>query len=331
MSHHQINLGVIGMGYAGRQQVQVAAATPLRVVAIADATSLSAAGLDENVSLYDDWQQLLQHPELDVVSVCLPHHLHAEVAIAALKAGKHVLIEKPLASSVEEAREIIAAAREAECVLMVEMTHRFYPPLRAANEMIAKGRLGEIFAVEDRVIEWIIPEQMPAWLFQKSKAGGGVALTNGIHMLDRVRFVCDQSLKFRTGHLGYTHTLGDVEDTASMLLTLENGAPVSLLCSFARGTHPRIDDELTIYGTNGTLRVWAWRGWRWEPHAGEPEEEYSYPHKTDHYARVRVAMQGAMQEFAASIIQRRAPSVPVEQVLAAQEIVEELYQQQAKP
>src|SRR5262249_19733765 len=151
----------------------------------------------------------------------------------ALKAGKHVLLEKPLGATIEDARRIAELSQRSDRVVMMGMTHRFYPPMTQARELMRSGRLGRIVAVEDRIIE-PISSRVTGWLLNRALAGGGVALTNGIHMLDRVAWLLGQELVFRSGAAGHTQELGDIEDTATMQLTLADGTPVALLASWIK-------------------------------------------------------------------------------------------------
>src|SRR5262249_20637720 len=146
---------------------------------------------------------------------------------------KHVLLEKPLAAAIEDARRIADLSRRSDRRVMMAMTHRFYPPMREARELVQSGRMGTIVAVEDRIIE-PISSRLTAWLLTRALAGGGVALTNGIHMLDRVAWLLGQSLTFHSGAAGRTQALGDVEDTATMQLTLADATPVTLLASWIK-------------------------------------------------------------------------------------------------
>lgn len=319
-------LGIIGMGYCGRQQLLAAASVPgIKVVALADTSPLEDLAREGKHRLYKDWRRLLEDPAVEAVSLCVPHDLHRDVALAALQAGKHVLLEKPLAARLAEAREIVAAARAGPKKMMIEMTHRFFPPVRAGRDLVRSGRLGTIYAVEDRVIERIAPERCPAWLFDLKRAGGGVAITDAIHMLDRIAWVCGQSLRFLHGTAGYTQRLGDVEDTAVMHLCLSEGAPVSLLTSFQRHAPALLDDELTVYGTEGTLRIWCWRGWRFEPGEGPAEEHPGYPADMEFYARVRTGMAGALAEFASAVAEGRTPSPSPDELLPSQEVIDQFY------
>ncbi len=326
-----VRLGIIGMGYTGWQHLRAAAnLAEARVVAVADTDERRLAGLPPDVAATAAWQELLADDAVDAVSVCLPHAAHAEVALAALAAGKHLLLEKPLAADLEGARRIAAAAAASDRTVMVEMTHRFYPPMVAARELLAAGRAGRVYAVEDRIVQWLHPERLPGWMLRRSQAGGGVAMTNGVHMLDRIAWLCGQRLTLLSAAAGWTHRLGDVEDTAAMLLRLDDGTPVSLLASWPLGPAPRpagedIDDELTVYGTNGTVRVWSWRGWAFEPAAGGRQEHAGYPADMDWLARVRVGMAAALREFCAAIAARRPASPGVAAIVAAQELLDQFY------
>jgi len=208
---------------------------------------------------------------------------------------------------------------------MVELTHRFYPPVREAIAMVRSGRVGRILAVEDRIIE-PIGDQIHLWMARKATAGGGVAITNGIHMLDRIAAVVGRPLHFVSGLLGHTAQLGDVEDTVSMLLSTDDGVPVQLMAAWRRGGG-QCDDELTIYGDKGTLRVWAWRGWQFEPLSGDEtvEKRECYLSSDNIGTRVRVGVTGALREFSNAIAEHRQPVPSAQDALAAQGLVQQLY------
>lgn len=322
-----LRFGIIGFGNIGRHHLQAAINSPtLMACAIADLYDINRKELPEEVTAYNHWEEMLNHPGLDAVSVCVPHHLHAPITLAALRAGKHVLVEKPLALTVTEGNYLIENAQQYDRVLMVELTHRFYPAIREACAFIRSGRIGEIYAVEDRIIE-AANGQIQPWLKDKSLAGGGVALTNGIHMLDRIAAVTGQTLKFVSGQAGFSAGLGDIEDTAAMLLSLENGAPVQVLAVWPKG-NAGCDDELTIYGTRGTLRVWAWRGWRFEPLDVDetPIEKKCSASDADMPSRIQTGVSSALQEFASAIHEHREPVPSAHAALISQKLIEQFYE-----
>jgi predicted dehydrogenase len=318
-----IRLGVIGLGYAGMQHVRAAAADErFALVATAERSPRADLVLPDGIKLCSDWRELIDARMLDAVSICLPHHLHADVTEAALQAGLHVLLEKPIAGCIAEARGIVEASARSRGLLMIEMTHRFYPPIVRARQMVQEGWVGRIIAIEDRIVEPI--GELSPWLLNRAAAGGGVALTSGVHMLDRILWVCDQPLQFHGGVAGWTQSLGDVEDTAAMQLSLEDGTPVCFLASWPRRPGAP-DDELTIYASKGTLRVWAWRGWRFEPHEASALEEECYPRDYPQIERAAVGIRAALAAFGDAIGSNASSPVPAAEVLRGQELIQQFY------
>jgi len=112
-----------------------------------------------------------------------------------------------------------------------------------------------------------------------------------------------------------------------MSLTLANGAPVSVLLSFQRAGAAELDDELAIYGTDGTLRIHAWNGWRFESKDGSAEDHRSYRLDQDLYARIRIGMAGALSEFARATKEERKASPSPGELMPSQEILELYYAQ----
>ena len=319
-------LGIVGMGYAGAQLLQASGSIhDLAVTAATDVSRERLQDLPEGVRAAADWRAMVEDPALDAVAICLPHAQHAEVTLAALHSHKHILLEKPLVADLSGSERIAAAAAESDCVVMVEMTHRFYPPMRAARALVEEGRLGAVYAVEDRIVHCMHQHRLPEWMLQRQSSGGGVAMTNGVHMLDRIAWVCGQELTYRRGVASWAEGQGDAEDTAAMVLSLEDGTPVSLLASWPRAKGP-VDHELTIYGTTGTLRVWAWQGWRFEPGEGDAEDHVCFSEDVDHFAKVRIGMAGVLREFSTAIREGRTASPSPAEVLKSQAIVEAFYE-----
>jgi len=320
-----IRLGIIGMGYTGYQHLRVCEQLPaFSVVAATDVDPDRLRELPPQIRAASDWRALIASDDLDAVSICLPHDDHELVVTEALRAGKHVLVEKPLAIDLRGAEAIAKAAAASDRVVMVEMTHRFYPPMVLARQWVEEGRLGSIYAVEDRIVQPLEENHLPLWMMQMTHAGGGVAMTNGVHMLDRIRWLCNQPLRLLGGSATARHGFGDIEDTAAMQLELADGTPVQFLAAWPRGTGP-VDDELTIYGSKGTLRVWSWRGLRLELFGEEPKQIDGYPEDMEPAAKVREGMRGAMSRFADTIEGRHPPTATVAQLLEIHRILDAFY------
>jgi predicted dehydrogenase len=325
-----INLGIIGYGYTGRQHAR----------ALARLDSFHLAGVAEvdpqkreraEVKTFEDYRALLEDPTIGAVSVCLPHMLHEEVTLAALQAGKHALVEKPLGISLEAGERICRQARKSSRVLMVEMTHRFLRPLAEARKLIQADEVGEIMAITDRVIEGVgLLGPLPQWMLCQATAGGGVGLTSGIHLMDHVSWLSGQSLALDSACFGYSQKLGDVEDTAAFALHLANGAPVHVLLCWRSGVDS-FEGSLTIYGNKGTLWIEPWRGWKLESSGGATREEIYFEGHLSIAERALLGMTGALSEFGEAIREGRPPNPAPEESMQSQRIIERAYQLKSNP
>ncbi|MFI7427489.1 Gfo/Idh/MocA family protein [Micromonospora sp. NPDC049836] len=144
-----------------------------------------------------DWRRLVESDDIDVVDICTPGDSHCEIAIAALAAGKHVLCEKPLANTVEEARRMAAAAataRESGVRAMCGFNYRRVPAVAMMRQLVSDGRLGEIRHVRAVYLQdWIVDPQFPlVWRLQKDRAGSGALGDIGAHIIDLTQYVTGQ-------------------------------------------------------------------------------------------------------------------------------------------
>jgi predicted dehydrogenase len=279
---------------------------------------------EAGVPAFEDYRPVIHDPTIDAVTVCLPHSLHEQVASEALQAGKHVLVEKPLATSVVAGERMCELAERQNRRLMVEMTHRFLPPMVEARRILCSGALGDILAIEDVIVEdFGLFGALPSWMFQSSFAGGGFGLTSGIHMIDHLSWLTGQPLSLDCARFGYSQNLGDVEDTAALSLGLPNGAPVRILvCMRAEGSG--LEGHIDIYGQKGTLRIEPWRGWKLESQ-GKPSGQLLFDDSVSVPDRALAGMVGALGEFVAAIREDRQPDPSPRASLPAQRIIEEAY------
>ena len=148
-------------------------------------------------SVETDWKALLRRDDIDLVDVCTPGDSHAEIAIAALEAGKHVLCEKPLANSVEDAKAMVASAESAAAQgvrSMVGFTYRRVPAIALARQLVQAGRLGTIRHIRAQYLQdWLIDPEFPlAWRLDKQRAGSGALGDIGAHIIDMTQFITGQ-------------------------------------------------------------------------------------------------------------------------------------------
>jgi predicted dehydrogenase len=194
-------------------------------------------------------ERVLNHPGGDAVHLCVPHHLHAPMAIAAARAGKHILTEKPIAATMDEADRMIEAAEQAGVLLMVSLNHRFLRHHQRAKALIDSGSIGEIFLCQGAFLGF---SDIKGWRFDPVQTGGGVLIDSGIHRIDLLRWLVGEVVSVQAESGTYVHKQMGGEDTASMLLRFDNGAIGHLVCSWGIET-PTREESLMLAGRNGTI------------------------------------------------------------------------------
>lgn len=241
-------------------------AYPIREV-VAEATDELAADaqhrFDFNRST-SDWLSVVEDPEVDVVDVALPNHLHREVVLAALEAGKHVICEKPLAPTPEQCKEMLDAATSAGVVNQIGFNWRLTPAVLLARKLIDDGTIGEIRDFRGFWLgEFGMDPSMPmTWRFQRTTAGSGALGDLGSHVIDYARYLVGEIREV----VGVEHTYinerplengrgtatVDVDDSTAFMLRFENGAHGYIEASWStlgRKTHCGFE----IHGSEGSL------------------------------------------------------------------------------
>ncbi len=200
-----------------------------------------------------DWRKLVVQEDVDAVFVNTPNYLHEKMTVAAARNKKHVLVEKPIATSVKAAQNMVDAAKKAKVLLMVEQTQRFDPVHQAAKDVITSGVLGKIHNIRGRIGHagpeyWSLGEA--DWYYEKKKSGGGCMVDIGVHIADLVRWF---KAKKVVGVFARIQTLEKkipVDDNATVLLKFEDGSKGEFECSWT--TRPY--EVLTyVYGQQGKM------------------------------------------------------------------------------
>ncbi|MCM0614603.1 Gfo/Idh/MocA family oxidoreductase [Paenarthrobacter sp. TYUT067] len=231
----------------------------------ADAVAEAAAkyGWAESAT---DWRSVIERDDIHIIDICAPGWMHAEIAIAALEAGKHVLVEKPLANTLGEAELMTAAAAKARdrgVQSMIGFNYRRVPALALAKELIAEGRLGTVRHVRAAYLQdWLTDAQSPmSWRLRKETAGSGALGDIASHAIDQVLYLLDDAVTEVSGRL---QTFVDqrpgaedpedvtVDDAAWVNLSLASGAIASVEASRV-ATGQKNSLRLEIYGSLGSL------------------------------------------------------------------------------
>ncbi|MBI9049847.1 MAG: Gfo/Idh/MocA family oxidoreductase [Anaerolineaceae bacterium] len=207
---------------------------------------------------YKDYRDMLTDPEIDLVDIGIPNDLHCEVVVAAAKAGKHVIIEKPLCITLEEADQMIDACQKAGVLLMYAEELLFAPKYVRAKTLIDEGAIGEPFLAKQS--EEHPGPHMP-WFWDVNRSGGGVLMDMGCHSIEYTRWVLGRpKVKSVTSFLGtYMHqgrTRG--EDHSYVVIEYEGNKIAMIEDSWAKGGG--VDDRCEIYGQKGHTRADLLRG-----------------------------------------------------------------------
>ena len=340
-----IRIGVIGAGGIAQGSCRAFVEHPeAEIVAVAEPNRERAA---EFALLYDTVTQVVAEPErllaideVDAVYVATPNFLHAPLSAMALQAGKHVLQEKPLALSLEDAAPLTAAARAADTHFMLGMNQRFAAPVQRARQLVAAGRIGRPYHCK---AYWRRRAGIPgigSWFTRKELSGGGALLDLGVHMLDDAFYVLGNFRPRSVSGAVYTEFGGrglgeggwgrsahsdrtfDVEDFATAVIKLDGGATVLLDAAWALHLDRAGDMNVELHGADGTIDTYGERLCRREAdgyHIVESPDAggLTYPHAN------------RMHHFVNVILGREEPCVTLEQALSVQGVLDAIYRSAA--
>ena len=264
-----IRVGIIGCGKIAQvRHIPEYAANPhAEVYGFYDINLARAEELAKKYGgkAFASYEELLADPAIEAVSVCAANHAHAEISIAALKAGKHVLCEKPMAVTLAECEAMVAAAEEAGKYLMIGQNQRLAKAHSKAKELIEQGAIGKVLTF--RTIfghggpeTWSIDPGSNVWFFDKTKAAMGAMADLGIHKTDMIQYVLGskivktQAVLTTLDKKDATGSLIGVDDNAICIYQMENGIIGTMTASW---TYYAAEDNTTvIYGTKGELRLY---------------------------------------------------------------------------
>jgi predicted dehydrogenase len=262
----RVNFGIIGCGGAAVPVGEAISTSPLASLARVYDVDLSLArdfGESYRVPFADDVEALLGDPGVQAVYIGVPHDLLAPLAWRALEAGKHVLVEKPMALTLADADALIALAEARRLALGVFYELRYAAPFVQARELIRAGAIGRIIGVQIQTLidkpesYWrsgLSGRSINPWRGQKARAGGGVVLMNTSHQFDAIAHLTGLEVVSVSAEVGTLAAPVEVEDTGAACLRYDNGAIGSL---FAGAHLPGVEEgeRFDIYGTDGQVRL----------------------------------------------------------------------------
>jgi predicted dehydrogenase len=261
-----------------------------------------------------EWESLVSDPEVDAIVIGTPNALHAPQAVAALRAGKHVLVEKPMSTTVAEADAMIAAAEEAGRVLMVAHCWRFRDEVVSMRDRIAAGDLGEV--VKTRGYGMHAGWGPSGWFTDGSLSGGGALVDMGVHAIDTARFLLGDPMPDRVcAVIGTRYARGryELDDDGILLITWSNGTNSIVESGWWQPHLEGLEADTEVFGTAGYDRIWP---------PEEPTEDY------EHCTQPMYTTQ--MREFLDAIDEGRPASPSGHDGRVVMRIVEEAYRSGAR-
>ena len=313
--------GLIGAGDIVRKRVAPALieSPHCHIVAVSRARSELAASFAADVGAdrwHRRWQDLVVDPGVECIYVATPVHLHAEQAIAAAEAGKHVLCEKPMAMTAAECDRMIAACRAHGVRLGVAYYRHFYPSVLRVKAIIASGEIGRPVFAQMNALEYFDPP--PAhprrWLLDPAVAGGGPMMDFGCHRLEVLLHLFGAVR--RTVSIAANVVFDrDVEDTAAVLLHFEQGP-----CGVVAVTHASHDrqDTLQVFGTGGSIHIDELNAGRLRVRVGDRERVETHPPAANVHRPL-------INDFVDAVRMNREPAVTGEAGRAVSAIEDQIY------
>lgn len=343
-----INVGVIGTGSISAMHLQSyekhANANLLAVCDLNEERAQRAAEQYGATKVYTDYNELLADPEIDAVSICTWNNTHAEISIAALNAGKHVLVEKPLCRTVEEALQVQEAVKSSGKLLQVGFVRRYDPNAQMLREFADKGEFGEIYFAKASSVRRL--GNPGGWFSDIERSGGGPLIDIGVHVIDLCWYMMGRpkpvSVSANTYRkLGnrsnvrnlsfykaadYDAEKNTVEDMANAMIRFENGASLLVDVSFTLHSKENLQ-SVKLYGDKGGFEI--------DPEVVIVTEKHDtiiniQPQTDNKGFDFNAAFQSEVDHFISSIENGTSPLSPVEDGVEIMKILCGIYESAEK-
>ncbi len=344
----QLNIGVIGAGSISESHISsYANNAQVKLVAICDLNQARAQGKADKYgfeTVYTDYHELLANDQIEAVSICTWNNLHAEMAIAALNAGKHVLVEKPLAKTLDEALKIQEAVQKSGKTLQVGFVRRHADNAKLVKKYIDNGDFGEIYYGKASILRRL--GNPGGWFSDRERSGGGPVIDLGVHIIDILWYLMGkpkvksvsantynklgnrkniQNLSFYKA-ADYDPSKNTVEDLANALIRFENGASIMVDVSFT--LHLKKDESVVkLFGEKGGAEI--------EPELMIVTEKYdtiinAHPQVDTLGFDFIGAFQNEINHFVESVLNGTPTNSPVEDGVEIMKILTAIYESSEK-
>jgi len=330
-----LRVGLVGSGFMGRTNAETVTKylKNAKLVAVTGGSRANTIAQEYSIAAEPDIHTLLARQDIDVVMISTPHAAHAAQAIAAAEAGKHILLDKPMATTVADCDRILDAVKAAGVRLMIMYGQRFRDCNIEAHRLVRSGAIGQITMIEEMQLAVGGLSSLPPW--QSLPENVGILIGHGVHNIDRIRWITGAEIQSVSAQVQRDPATG-VELSSMVLMRLTNYAMATLWVSWsiASPAFPHTNARSFIAGTKGNLDLDAYgelrlgHGKEWSVAAVQPPIDWAgqgalSPVRMEAYRRQH-------QEFIDAVIQNREPSVTGEDGRAAVAVAEAAYRSAAE-
>jgi len=321
-------IGIIGAGLQGGRRAPVLKQLPgFELVIVADICQQAAVKLAQNNNCRWtlNWQEVIDRPDIDIILVCTPPHLHAQLSIAAMETGKHVLCEKPLSRTLEEAQEMLLTAEKNNVILKCGFNHRHHPAIKKAVEIISGGAIGEIDFIRAAYGIGGRPGYEKEWRADPAVVSGGQLMEQGIHVVDIFRCLLGNFVEVNGFMSARYWGISPLEDNAFALFRTAAGQIASLHSSL---TQWKNIFKLEIYGHEGYIHIEGLGGSYGTEKITVGKKEFYEPFRdeTTEYRGGDVSWLEEWKEFITAIRENRQPLGNGQDGLEALRLVNAVYE-----
>jgi predicted dehydrogenase len=330
-----VRVGLIGSGFMGRTSAETVSRylQNAKLVAIAGGSRAGALAADYSVDTEPSVEALLRREDIDAVMISTPHAAHVAEAVAAARAGKHILLDKPMATTVADCDRILEAVRSAGVNLMIMFGQRFRICNMEARRLVRQGEIGEVRMIQEQILATGGLGSLPAW--QSAPENCGIFVGHAVHNIDRVRWIIGAEVASVTACVQRDLASGNEVSTMA-LLSLTSGAMATVWASWdvASPAFPRSASSALIAGETGNIDLDAYGELRlgkdshWTVVARQEPIDWAGEAVLSPVRMNSYRMQH--QEFIDSILEHRPPSVTGEDGRAAVEVAVAAYRSAAE-
>ncbi|RTE10668.1 Gfo/Idh/MocA family protein [Paenibacillus whitsoniae] len=328
----KIRLGVVGLGRVASSHLpaieELRDKVTLQAIVSRDPekAARAAEGWD-NAKLYTTFEEAVQDPDIDAFLLLLPHDLHAPYAIQAMQAGKHVLIEKPMALNYWEGQQMVEAAEQNGVTLMVGQSRRYFAPVMKSIEKIRNGEIGELFTIHAMLLAYIDKPAVDWWKDVKH-IGGFIIPLWGSHILDYIVWAYGE-LPETVYAQGYSHNANwDGEDEVAISLKFAGNRMANVMMSFNAGRVPGDEEGLggtRIWSTQDSVYVRYMTGTKGILHLKDEHELWDNGEQVICPSKHGSNFTWQLEEFIDSLLEQRVPLAAGHEVLGVMRVMDAIF------